>query len=318
MRRAISIFNKDSYVVLAGPKGVGKTSIVETATQKTFGVATVPVPSGKSQDAILADVFAAVTRYSPRVLADQSSSARRVLWFHSWFFRRPATIILAATERKATQPFADLDSTAKLLAHSYGVRVIIDASDNSLPEHAKKTMREELIQVPPMSRDLIEELPQLLELHAALKAADLADVVWACLGGVPARYIQLNDKWAAAREKNPPASLEAIVEPFLQKLLLDAIENRSKAVGADKQLAELYALFREHNEVPGSVLEKMDLQRPSPDKVLGLISKREPSGACKPFLVSVDAPTAIVLHCALDEAPPLPLLKELLCKEDFL
>jgi hypothetical protein len=42
--------------------------------------------------------------------------------------------------------------------------VVIDASDNSLPENAKATMRKTVVVVGPMSRSVLESVPELAEL----------------------------------------------------------------------------------------------------------------------------------------------------------
>jgi len=304
VRTALSNCNEDQYVVVAGPKGVGKTCIVETATEKTFGVVSVNVQPGKTLDNIQSDVFTAVTRCSPWTVELSGASARRVAWFHRFIFRTPVTIVLHAAERKPTQQFAALDSAARVLTHDFGMRVVIDASDNSLPEFAKGTMREKLIEVPPMPRSVVEEMPKLQDLHAALKAADLADVVWACVGGNPAGYLQLDSHWMNAGK----GSLEAVVESFVRDLLNKAMRDRRANVIADSRLKELYVLFKEQKEVPDRMLEDMTIQRPSPDKVLRL--KLSPRGS-ESVLVPADAAMAIVLRFALVESPTLKELKEM-------
>jgi hypothetical protein len=188
LRKAMTTEQQEMYTIVAGPKGVGKTCVVQTATEKMYGVVSVNVQPGLPQKEILSDVFIAITRCNPRTV-ELSASTRRVLWWHRLIFRTPAIVVLNAAERKPTQAFADLDCAARILADGYGLRVVIDASDNSLPEFAKPTKREDVIEVGPMSRDVLESVPDLAELLSALKAADLADVVWACVGGVPADYL---------------------------------------------------------------------------------------------------------------------------------
>ena len=302
---ASKVRHKDLYSIVAGPKGVGKTCVVDTATAATFGVVSVGVAPGTLHNAILADVFTAITRCNLRTL-DLSASTRRVLWWHSLIFRTPVTVLLRGVERKPTQVFADLDSAAKALAHDFGLRVVIDASDNSLPENAKKTMREKVIEVGPMSRSVLESVPDIAELLSALKAADLSDVVWECVGGVPARYIQLLRKWKVAGGVG--IDLEAVVEPFLINLLKQAISDRRANVIANPRLEELYPLFLKQSEVPHKLLEQWKLARPSPDKVLRV--KDYPTGLS--VIVPANAPTAVVLRFALQEAPRLQELKRML------
>ena len=299
MRSFLASAHKDHYIIVAGPKGVGKTCVVDTATEAMFGVVSVEVAPGKHYDAILANVFTAITRSN----LDLSASTKRVLRWHRLIFRKPAIVVLRASERDPPLAFAAMHSAARALTQDFGLRVVIDASDNSLPENAKKTKREETIEVGPMSRSVLESVPDLAELLSALKAADLADVVWECVGGVPADYIQLVGKWEKAG-RGLGSNLEAVVEPFLMKLLDQAISERDVNVVANPGLKEFYARFCDEREIPFSDLQDKKLVRPSPDKVLRL--KRTPISA----LVPADAATAVVLRLALRKAPKLQELKE--------
>ena len=129
LRAMLSSAHKDQYIVVSGPKGVGKSSIVHSALQSTFGVVTVRVPAGTVEEKIKADAFTAITRYYLRAM-DQTGSVRRVLWWHHFFFRTPVTVVLQAAERKHTEAFAALDSAARALTQDFGARVLIDASNN--------------------------------------------------------------------------------------------------------------------------------------------------------------------------------------------
>ena len=309
LRNWLSKAQEDQYIIVGGPKGVGKTCIVETATQATFGVVTVRVPAGTSEKEIKSDVFAAITRRSLRTM-DNSGSTRRVLWWHRLIFRTPATVILQAAERKPTQAFAALDSAARSLTQDYGLRVVIDACNNSLPESANATLRQVSIEVAPMPRSILELVPELASLHVALKTADLADVVWACVGGVPADYRRLDLMWEGGGRKN----LELVVVQFVQDLLNKAMKNRDDYVAANKRLQELYVLFRESSEVPYSTLRNMDLVRPSPDKVLRVVPMSSSLGSSEYVLIPADAAMAVVLCFELKKAPPMEELKALVCR----
>jgi hypothetical protein len=154
-----------------------------------------------------------------------------------------------------------------------------------------------------MSRDVLESVPDLAELLSALKAADLADVVWACVGGVPANYLQLVKAWKKAG--GPGADLEAVVERFVRGVLDTAMRNRRLSVAADPRLEVLYAMFLKQDKVPEDVLETKHLTRPSPDNVLRVRGQS---------FIPTDAATALVLRFALktSSAPTLRELKELL------
>ena len=120
-----------------------------------------------------------------------------------------------------------------------------------------------------MQRELLESLPKLQSLHAALKSANLADVVWMCIGGNPADYESLATKWT-----RQPSDLERVVALFVQNLIGRANDNVSSAVASNEQLQELYDMFRESSEVPSAILKGMKLVRSSPDKVLRPVQLR--------------------------------------------
>jgi hypothetical protein len=308
LRALLASARDDQYVVVAGPKGVGKTCLVETATAATCGVVSVRVEAGASEKAIIADAFSAVTRCYLLTLG-QRDGARRVLWWHAFLFRAPATVVLHASERKAGQAFADLDSAARALAHEYGVRVIIDASNNSLPDSSRATKRQSCLDVEPMERGTLEALPELGALHAALAAARVADVVWACVGGNPADYRGLDAEW----ERRGRGDARAAAAAFVERLVDDAANNVLDAVVADARSRAVFDLFCAGDAaVPYAALAGAVLVRPSPDKVLRVVQRAGAGGAARTrMLVPADAATAVVLRHRLTAAPPLATLEAL-------
>ena len=280
--------------------------MVDTSLEYTVGVVILRVPAGTSEHVIMADAFKAITRSNISFL-DHSASARRVLWWHHFFFRQPATVVLRAAERKPTQEYADLDSSARALTNDYGARVLIDASNNSLSDSAIATKREDVLEVEPMQREMLEELPELQLLHEALKSANLADVVWMCVGGNPADYRNLVTKWT-----RQPNKLEQVVSLFVQNLIGTALSAVSGSVAADSRKHNLYLLFRECSEVPESLLQEMNLVRSSPDKVLRAVRMRSLTGSRgggQRILIPADAATALVLRRGISVVPSIEELK---------
>ncbi len=312
LRGLLKFTSRDQYVVVTGPKGVGKTCIVESATQHTCGVVTVRVPAGTPEEKILEDVFTAVTRFYARSL-DKRGSAQRVLWWHHLLFRVPATIVLQASERKPTQPHADIDSAARALSRDFGMRVVVDASNNLLPGSAlAATLREMVLDVEPMPRATLEALPELAPLLAALRTAHLADTVWSVSGGVPALYLLLRSKWEKWKERGECSDLEPIVADFVLGNLKKAVHNIGDAVAVDKSLQTLFDGFRGVACVPYSVLKALQIVRPSPDKVLRAVFAVSAGGVPEDVLVPADAATALILRCGLTEVPTMAALAALL------
>jgi hypothetical protein len=309
LRSMLSSVQKAQYVIVSGPKGVGKTCLVDTTLQYTFGVVSVYVAPGTPHDKIKSDAFEAITRSNISFL-DHTASAKRVLWWHHFFFRQPATVVLRAAERSSDEPFAALHSAARTLTHDYGARVLIDASNNSLPEAASATKREKLLELEPMRRELLEEIPELQLLLAELKKANLAHTVWMCVGGNPADYKRLLGAW----QDDQCNDLEAVVFAFVRSLIIKAMSAVSLSVAADSQMRDLYLRFREKNAVPESVLEELKLVRPSPDKVLRAVQPRMSAGILeggRRMLIPADAATALVLCTGFTDTPHIDKLKVL-------
>ena len=281
---------------------------MDTALEYTAGIVCVRVAAGTSEKEILADAFKAITRSSTSFL-DHSASARRVLWWHHFLFRQPATVVLRAAGRKPTQQFADLDSSARTLAQDYGARVLIDASNNSLPDAATATKREKLLELEPMGREMLQELPELQLLHQALKSANLADVVWMCVGGNPADYRGLSGMWEDQQENT-----EQVVARFVQNLIGKALSAVSVSMAEDSRKRGLYLLFRASSEVLESALEEINLVRSTPDKVLRAVRMRASAGSRgggQRVLIPADAATALVLRHGITMVPSIEELKAL-------
>ena len=287
----------------------GKTCLVDTALQYTVGVVSVRVAAGTSEKEILKDAFMAITR-SKFSFLDNSDSAKRVLWWHHFFFGQHATVVLQAAERSSDEPFAALHSAARALTHNYCARVLIDASNNSLRYDAIATKRENLFELEPMQRELIEQLPDLQRLLEALKKSDLDDIVWMCVGGNPADYKALLGAWEEQHRQN----IEKVVALFVQKLIGMALNNVNSALASNKRLKALYDKFRESSEVPSAILKDMELVRPSPDKVLREVNVRVSPGSHgsgRYILIPADTATFLVLRTGISEIPSIEELKAL-------
>jgi hypothetical protein len=274
---------------------------VDTAVTNGWGVVRVTVGAGKSLDDILAATWRAVTRSQMSASFDHTPSAQRVLFFHKLFFREPVTVVLQAAERRSGQDYADISAACRCIASAGSVRVVVDASHNSLDESARRTMRERMVQVEPMPRELVERLSGMEALHAVLAVAGLADVAWAVLGGYPAAYEGLHTAW---KESGCIMNMAPILEAFVQAQLLAAISQRDEHLAADKRLKPLYERFATIDAVPVGELVAMELVRPSPDKVLRALVRDSET-----VLVPATPAMALVLRQKLAKAPPLDALK---------
>ena len=74
----------------------------------------------------------------------------------------------------------------------------MDGSPNSLDESVFRTIRERVLNIKSMAKEMVWQIGQLQDLFKYVKDAGLDDTVYAVLGGIPAEYDAL---WAAAKDK---------------------------------------------------------------------------------------------------------------------
>lgn len=77
------------------------------------------------------------------------------------------------------------------LVDNHKLRIVVDCSPNSVDELLLKSEREDIIEVQEMTQDMISIIPQFQQLHTIIKQAELTEVVWKVLGGIPVKYERL-------------------------------------------------------------------------------------------------------------------------------
>lgn len=166
----------DQFLVVRGPKGIGKTVAIENALAHTWSVCYVrrPIEPGTRKSQIVDQVLDDFTNIENRFLT-KDKATNHVLFWNSVFTlgRRKPIIVISAQERLNGQPHAHIAEAARDLA-KMGMRVIIDSSDGALYSHPL-TKRELFIEMEPMSLDLIEKMPEIQELIDFLKKNNIFD-----------------------------------------------------------------------------------------------------------------------------------------------
>ena len=266
--------------------------------ESAWGVVRVRAVAGSSEEKLVTNALAALTR-SNLAFVNPGPAAARVLWWHAFFFRMPPTIVLQAGERLPGEGYAAISGSCRALVE-FGFRVIVDASHNSLSDSATATKRELVLVVEPMAREMLENLEGLGGVIGALREAKLDGVMWGIVGGNPADYFGLKTLWSESGR----GDVSAVTEKFVSELLGKAIKARDTSVVADERLSNLNALFATADAVPLSVLVELKLVRPSPDKVL-----REVSRDNEAVLIPATEAMAVVLRHGLTKKPSMDALK---------
>ena len=156
--------------------------------------------SGADKDDIIASVHKLITGTYSLAFIDQSKSARRVLFWYNFISKKAPIVVIRVPERVGDTKYADTPSAVRYLADEFGLRVVVDGSPNSLPPELLRTNRERVIDVEPMSRALLEGIPEFREFVDFLKKHNLDDAVWKVVGGCPAKFLQVKAAFSEAAE----------------------------------------------------------------------------------------------------------------------
>jgi hypothetical protein len=65
------------------------------------------------------------------------------MFYYRWMFWSNPILVLNAKERELNKPYAETSDAARTLAYDYKLRVIVDGSDNTLPNSLFATLRGE-------------------------------------------------------------------------------------------------------------------------------------------------------------------------------
>ena len=301
LRGMLQNLGEDQYIVVTGQKGIGKSVVVDTATQRTCGVVSVHVAPGTSQEAIVAKALSKVA--NSRVgFIDPLPSVTRVLWWYGRFLPRPI-VVLHAVERREGQDFADIPGAARELT-GYGLRILIDGSTNSLPSETLTTLRQRVLDLEPMTRDILHSIPEYASLLSTLRKESLENVAWMVLGGVPSHF---NELVAELKDCNEPSNHRRVLVKYLRNEIIKAISRRDRMLAAHPAMSTILDLFKAPKEaLPESLLRKMGVVSPSPNKVLRVVLRDD----CA-MLVPADAAMALVLRHGFEATPSIEELMKL-------
>ncbi|KAI3649950.1 hypothetical protein MP228_005582 [Amoeboaphelidium protococcarum] len=294
-----------SYLVVTGEKGVGKTCLLNTATSKTAGVIKVKALPSDNERSIIKNVLQELANPPFKFMNPLNSAPGVIFWYRLFTLGRSPIVVINATERKVGQEYACLTGAVRTLVEDYHLRVVVQGSPNSLEERLLRTKREDVIDIKPMPKGMIWNIGQLQNLFKCTKEAGLDDIVFAVLGGVPADYEKL---WRSARiDLQAGRDAREVIGTHLCAAIFAAIRLVRDSKVKNKDMDEIFKLFDKGKKwIFSDTLTDKKLQRPTPDKVFREV-KRDG------ILVLVPASNAIgiVLQHGLTREPSVNELEEL-------
>jgi hypothetical protein len=178
------------YAALTGPKGIGKSLVIQTALQRTAGVLAVTAAPGDNSTTIVNNALDRIVDHKLKLLPNHSAAIRIIFWHRVFTFGYSPIILICATERgSVTAPYAEIAAASRRLRDEYKLRLVIDGSPHALEESVLHTKREDIFEVPPMTREMIWLIPQFKELFEIMDSdMELQEITFSVLGGIPINY----------------------------------------------------------------------------------------------------------------------------------
>jgi hypothetical protein len=294
------------YLVVTGDKGVGKTCLIDTVTSKTAGVIKLEAQPHHSEDTIIQNTLQELASPPFKFMNPLKAASGVIFWYRLFTLGRSPIVVINATERRVGQDYAGLTGAVRTLVDKYKLRVIVDGSPNSLDETLLRTNRQRLIDIRPMTKEMVWQIGQIQDLLKYVKTAGLEESVFAVLGGNPSRYEELwgNSKFYLHSGRDA----REVIGGHLCAAIYVAIKLVNEYCGNDATAtAKLIKLFQETRFFTKSTLVTNQLQRPTHDKVFREVKREGIS-----VLVPASRAIGIVLQHGLSKEPSLNELEELL------
>jgi hypothetical protein len=244
------------YAVVVGPKGVGKTVLIDSVLKSKAGLMDVTIAPGTKMNDIISQVETLIAGRA--MIGSSAGAAFRTLWWFNVFGAR-LTIVLRMAERTEGE-FAQVTGATRALV-KMGCRVIIDASPNSLESAALTTNRQIVLRVGAMPREVMMSVPKYANLFERLNKLKLDELVWQVVGGMGASMDLLVEEMSLVGDVE--------FEKGVHRILIELISNAMTAIDQSPSAvcSNMLPLFATMDTIPMSVVKELDVELASPNKV---------------------------------------------------
>ena len=201
-------------------------------------------------------------------------------------------MVIRVPERQAGERYASLPAAVRCLADEFGLRVVVDGCPNSLPPELLRTNREIIINVEPMSRTLLEGIPEFREFVDFLKKHNLDDAVWKVVGGCPAKFMQIKNAFSKVFSERIPEKVEA-VKVAISNILIKAKGTISNGSPNTEAIVRLW-MEKEWEKVSIDELKGEGFRLDIPNKVFRVVTEGKAE-----FVVPANPATGLILSSGL-------------------
>eukprot|EP01035_Chromulina_nebulosa_P018168 gene18168-23826_t len=289
--------------------GIGKSCLLETCANKSSGIVNVLVfPEDNMNDIVKSTLQSLINL--PYFFPPHQSAKRVIFWYKVFTFGNTPTIIINAIERRNGKESSSLTCAVTTLIDEYKLKLIID---DSFDESLLYSEQADVIELKPMSKEMIWSLPQLKELLMIIdKTEKFGMIVYSVLGGVPVHYEYIWSQYNLSRLSKDFTNDKQLIEDILCGIIYSAIQ-----LVLDSQykpgMKEIIKLFdKEMNGIYRDKLLEKDLTLPINDRIF---HKVERNGRFT--LVPASNAIGIVLRNDLSMMPRYECLEQLVLQDNY-
>ena len=120
------------YMVILGPRGVGKTCLVNSVAERIGGTVNLTIHPGETSREIMQKSFCAIAGMRKNASYAENNAALVSFWYRL-LFRRRLLLHMKTSERFEGEKCAALSGAVKILTRAYFLRVIVNATPNEVP-----------------------------------------------------------------------------------------------------------------------------------------------------------------------------------------
>jgi hypothetical protein len=211
------------FAVVCGESGMGKTRAVQCATNGLQGIISIECNRSDAalKEKVMNEICDKIVGLSDGWRMNEAAMKHTIKWYSIFSGHVPVVIISAAVEQ---YPYRDrriqaheLTSTASTLRDTFGLKVLIDAEEDSVSDF--RTGREDVLEIKPLCNEMMRSLPDYRSLSPTLKSQGNEEVVLAVCSGSPQILNSIHCKVKECEtEERKDTVVHNYIEEQIQKL----------------------------------------------------------------------------------------------------
>jgi hypothetical protein len=294
LRRSLQklTFRKEEFLIVYGPRGVGKSAALGAAFADHPGVVYISVNYGMSAPQIVAMVYSELWPFRYRGVMERGpkQAAKNVLNAYH-MFGGSVWLVLDLVNKDAKFVPDEALSAARDLSR-FGLNVVIDAAESNLMSESLTVTRGKKIYIDFMPWELVQKIPEFKQLLEILEDLKLTPAVRQVIGGCPVQLDALQDILLEEEDSaeeigttGQPPTRDVLAErviSFLTTLVAEAVHQRDILQSEVPGAAIVLRHFKERDRVDSTSFA--DLKIPNNSRVLrhkdGYYVARYPAMAC--------------------------------------